>query len=87
MKALIDKIMLHSSYVRVFETPDGQEVLKHICKVAHVFSPTFVAGDPHQTSLNEGKRLLALSILKCIGQDHSKLVKMIEEQTNEANDE
>ncbi len=72
------RISIHASYVRVFETPDGQEVLQHICKEAHVFDTTFVAGDPYQTALREGQRMTALSILKFIGKDHSKMIEQIE---------
>lgn len=73
-----DRLALHQSYQRVFSTPDGERVLRHIAKVGMLTSSSFVAGDPHQTSLNEGKRLLALSILKFVRRDHGTLVEQIE---------
>lgn len=75
---LRDRILLHASYKRVFESPDGELVLKHIMKVAKVTRPTFVSGDPHQTSFNEGQRHLALSIMRFVRKNHDELIKQIE---------
>lgn len=79
-----ERIHLHSSYVRVFESPDGQVVLKHICKVGHISESTFVKGDPHESALREGERRLALSILKFVNRDHEQLVKQIEKGFEDA---
>jgi hypothetical protein len=80
---LRDRIHLHAAYIRVFDTPDGKLVLRHIMEQGFVLKTTFVAGDPHETSLNEGSRRLALSILKFANQDHNKLINQIEEATHE----
>lgn len=71
---------LHETYQSVFSSPAGEEVLIHICKVGHVFTSTFVDGDPQKTALNEGKRVLALSILKFIKKDHKAVIEMLEKQ-------
>lgn len=80
---LRDRIRLHESYQVVFQSPDGEKVLRHIMKVGNVTKPSFVAGDPHSTAFNEGRRHLALSILRFVGKDHKKLIQMIEEGTND----
>jgi hypothetical protein len=49
-------------------------------EVGYVTKPTFVKGDPQQTSLNEGKRMLALSILKFVKKDHAAVLQMIDKQ-------
>jgi hypothetical protein len=85
VKALFTKAELHSSYRRIFETPDGQRVLKHLMKTCFVTSSTFVAGDQQQTTLNEGSRRVVLSILKFLGQSQDKLDKMIEEGLQDEN--
>lgn len=80
-----NRIDVHSSYERVFQSPDGHRVLRHLMKVGFVTSSTFVAGDPHATAMNEGSRRLALSILKFVCKDHNALVKQIEEGIEDAN--
>lgn len=76
---LEDRLRVQSAYHAIFSTPDGQLVLRHLMKVGHVTSPTFVAGDSHQTSFREGQRHLALSILRQVNKDQSELIKQIEE--------
>ena len=80
---LIKKRQLRDSYRSVFDGPKGKEVLRHICKQGHVFEPTFVAGDPHLTSLREGERRLALSILKIVNKDFADLADSIEKGIEE----
>lgn len=70
---------LHQAYRRLFSSPDGQVVLKHLCKRAHVNGSTFVAGDPHMTSHNEGKRHIVLSILRYINKNEDDLMRQIQE--------
>ncbi len=78
-----DQTHLHAAYQRVFETPDGQLVLRHLMKTGYVFETTFVAGDTHRTALNEGSRRMVLSIVKFVKRDHKELVKQIEGVANE----
>lgn len=81
---LRDRIDLHASYIRVFDSPDGRRVLQHILKEGYVAKTTFVRGDPNETILNEGARRLALSIAKFANQDHNQLLQQIEEATQDA---
>jgi len=77
-----DKIHLHGAFQRIFdspENPDGQLVLREILKQGFVIRSTFVAGDPHQTAMNEGSRRLALSILRHAFTDHARLVEQLTE--------
>lgn len=76
---LVRRLKLVQSFRRLFDTPDGQEVLKTIAREGFVFKSTFVAGDPYQTTLNEGSRRLALSIMKLANTDDGALIKMMEE--------
>lgn len=75
--------VLHESYQAVFSSMPGQQVLSHIMEVGFVTKSTFVKDDPHQTSLNEGKRMLALNILKFVKKDHSAVLQMIEQKIQE----
>ena len=71
---------LRAAYHRVFDGPDGRTVLQHIAKKGHIFSSTFVAGDPHETALNEGMRRLALSILRAFYKNESALLDQLADE-------
>lgn len=87
MKKLLDlvrdKKRIQEAYKTVFDSPDGEIVMAHLCKVNFVFSTTFVKGDPYQTALHEGQRRLALSILRQLNVDYSKLESIAKELTDE----
>lgn len=79
-RKLMRKVSLHEAYQSVFSGPQGEMVLSHIVKEGFVTKSTFVAGDPHQTSLNEGKRVFALSILKFVNKTHSNIIQQVEKE-------
>lgn len=89
IKQLRDKIRerarIHESYQNIFNTPDGERVLRHLMKVGGVTKSSFVAGDPNTTAFNEGRRHLVLSILTYIYKDHDALVRAIEEGIQDEN--
>lgn len=67
---------IHRSYRAVFGSPDGQRVLRHICRQGFVFKPSMNTGG--LTEFNEGRRSLALEILAFIGKDEADIMKTIE---------
>lgn len=72
--ALQERRMLHADYVNTFSSPEGQRVLKHICKMGYVSGTTFNMINRDKTLLNEGSRLLALAILKHFGKQPAEAV-------------
>jgi hypothetical protein len=78
------RLLRQADYKSVFETTEGQEVLRHICQEAFMFRSTFVAGDPYQSALNEGTRRLALSILREVIKDPRELQTFVEESIKHA---
>lgn len=78
-RKLVDRATIHQSYQAVFNTSDGERVLRHLMKIGFVTRPTMVPGDPYQTAHNEGSRRLALSILSFVKRDHDEMLKAIEE--------
>ncbi len=78
---IADRIRLKASYQRTFDAPDGKRVLRHLMRVGFVTKSTFVAGDPHQTAMNEGSRRIVLSIIRFIATDDAALIKQLEEAT------
>lgn len=53
-----------AAFQRVFNTPDGEVVLRLLAEQGCVSSPTHVKGDPEQSLINEGKRQMVLAIIK-----------------------
>jgi hypothetical protein len=69
----------HQIYKHIFESPEGKLVLRHIAKSGFLFRTTFVPGQPERTLLNEGRRWLALDILKYVNKDPQELLKILED--------
>lgn len=66
---------LERQYRRTFGSEDGQAVLEDLAKYCHVFTSSFVAGDPHGTSVNEGMRSVFLLIMEKAGLTMTKLYR------------
>lgn len=76
---------LRDSYKRVFETPDGQIVLRHLMRVGLVTSTTFVKGDPTATAMNEGMRRIVLSIMHYALKDQQEMEEQLTESIQDEN--
>lgn len=61
------ELSLAQDYKLVFDSDAGRRVLMDLCTRGFVYGSTFVPGDPHATSHNEGRRSLALRILNQLG--------------------
>lgn len=77
------RINRHENYQACFDAPAGQEVLRDLCRRYKVGETTFVPGDSHATSYQEGQRSVVVGILRAIGKDTTQLIKQIEEQNHE----
>lgn len=77
---LTRKAKLHAAFQSVFTTPEGELVLEHICKAGKVFEATHKEGDVERSRLNEGRRELALEILRFVRRDHHAMVQMLDKQ-------
>ena len=60
-----------AAYDHVFGTPLGKLVLADLEKGNFIHHPTHVPGDPHGTSVNEGRRVAILGIHAMIRIAHS----------------
>jgi len=73
MPALNDKD-LKIAYQAVFSSEDGQEVLKHIFAKCSMDTPTYDQnGKPENTFYNEGRRSVALMLLRMLDRDSARL--------------
>lgn len=82
---LRERLYLKKAYRQVFSTEDGKIVLRHLMRTCFITSPTFIAGDPQSTAMNEGSRRVVLSILKFLKMDEKELLKQIEQETQNEN--
>ena len=73
---IVDRLRRHEDYLHVFDSPQGERVLKHICKVGAVFEPT-ISGDAVQSAVREGRRQLALSILREVHRNDDALYEQL----------
>lgn len=69
---------LSRAYRAVFNNPDGERVLQHICKTGFVFTTSMNTNG--LTEFNEGRRSLALEILTILKKDETEMIKMLETQ-------
>lgn len=72
---------LYSSYRAVFNTPDGEEVLKHLCKIGYVYDTSYCNGDSHETAHREGQRRLVLSILRFVNRTPEEIYRILNQET------
>jgi len=79
--AMAKTARLQDAYRAVFDetNPQSQIVLADLCKRGFVFDSTFVRGDAHETSLNEGARRLILSVIRFIHRDINQTQRIINE--------
>ncbi len=70
-------------YQALFGSPDGEYVLKDICRLAHVAHSTYVKDDPARTQMNEGARNLALIILQLAKVDPQRIAEQLQQPQEE----
>jgi len=66
-------------YKETFGTQNGKKVLFDLVKRSGFFAPAHVEGDPYSTHYNDGRRQVALYILKKLETDIDKLLALIKE--------
>ena len=60
---------LIAAYRFVFGSDDGKTVMDDLRARFHMSTPTFVAGDPHESAFLEGQRSVVLTIERMINPD------------------
>lgn len=72
---------LAKAYGIVFGDDQGIKVLDDILRKCHVLDSKFVS-DPHAMAYDQGKRQVALDILRILNFDIGKFRKRVEEMSN-----
>lgn len=63
---LQERRLRHADFNHTFSSPEGQRVLKYLCEIGYINKSTFNPTSKEKTILNEGSRLIVLTILKYI---------------------
>lgn len=75
---------VNTAYKKTFSSEYGQIVLQDLMLAAGIISgSSFVPGDPHQTSFNEGRREIVNRIIESINIDPTKFMKIVESATDQ----
>jgi len=70
---------LNTAYKRVFSSEHGEIVLEDLMLSAGIISgSSYVQGDSHQTSFNEGRREIVNRIIETINIDPAQFLKIVE---------
>lgn len=78
--AAYDRLMeLKKAYSRVFESPDGKQVLAHIERASYCKSTTF-SDNPLIMARNEGRRQVILNIKSMMDLDPERMKNLLNEQ-------
>jgi hypothetical protein len=77
---LLKRKEIQKLYKQVFGTDEGKKVLAHLMRNGFIAKSTFVAGDPHQSAMNEGSRRVVLSILTFMNKNEDEMQKQIEQE-------
>lgn len=77
---------LQDSFQAIFLLPDGQKVLKYLCKKFFVGKTTqvFGLGGNERTAYNNGQRDVVEAIIKFINKDKQAILKEIEDNYERA---
>ena len=76
-KRMEDLARVKDSYVRLFDSDLGREVLEHMVGQVHIGRTPFVPGDPYATAFNAGKAKTILAILDLVdGVDIRTIITM-----------
>lgn len=57
---------MHAAYHALFTSPDGQKVLHHMLAQAGLLETSHTPGDAHDTAFREGRRSMALDVLRML---------------------
>ena len=76
-QSLEDKFKLAEAYQKVFDSPEGEMVLRHLVKVSGMTSVGLIR-DPNLLMIQQGRQNIVLHILKVLGKDKQQLIKTIE---------
>lgn len=75
---------VNTAYKKVFSSEHGQIVLEDLMLSAGIISgSSYVPGDPHQTSFNEGRREVVNRIIESINIDPTRFMKIVESATDQ----
>jgi len=71
-------------YRKVFQSPEGERVLRDLMKQFHAMGTTYFQGDTHQTAFREGQRNVFLHIVNELNYDYEALEQRLQQMIKES---
>lgn len=75
---LSDRLHLVKAYQSIFNTPDGEIVIRHLMRECGLLKPK-ITTDTNILLIRQGEQRIVLSMLRIIGKDQHSITKMIQE--------
>lgn len=72
-----------SAYIELFQSDDGQTVLKDLVKSTGFMNTTHVSGDPYASAFKEGQRALVSRLIRTANVNYAQLTAMMEQLNRE----
>ena len=83
-KSLIARLKgTKTAYHRVFTSPEGEIVLRDLLKRGGLLQVSAVAGDPHMTHYNDGRRSIVLEIVHQLRWSEGEMMQLALQRTGE----
>ena len=87
LNTLKDRMSIHDDMRTVFESPQGQRVLKHLIKSQGVNAPAHQRGNTCcDTAQQDGRRSVVMDIIRFINTDSSYFSRLLEQVEQESQD-
>jgi len=80
-----DQVAVTQAYQRVFNTDDGELVLRDLAKASGFMANSFTT-DPLEMAFNNGNRDLFIRIITTLGVDTLKMIELIKEENQPSED-
>jgi hypothetical protein len=77
------RLQMASDYQAVYNSAEGQRVLRDILREGGILEVAHVAGDPGTSQFNDGKRALALYVVERLRWNEGELVALAQTQTSD----
>jgi hypothetical protein len=76
-----------ADFQRVFDSPEGKNVLAYLMKTADFMRTTYVPNDPYGTAFNEGRRAIVIDIVNRLKIDIRALEKLLMKEESNKGDQ
>src|SRR5262245_54069559 len=81
IRRFMPRLAVNAAYRAVFDSPEGEKVLKDLMIRGGLLETSTIPGDPHMTHFRDGRRSLVLDILAELQWSESQIARLAREQS------